>query len=56
MLTTLTVLSLACKCVFYRAENNAKGGQHGIEFESSPMLNRNITLKRQKWTIICIFC
>ena len=24
--------SLACKCVFYRPEHNAKGEAHGIEF------------------------
>ena len=23
--------SLACKCVFYRQEHNAKGGPHGTE-------------------------
>ena len=32
MLTGLKVLSLACKCVFYRPEHIAKGGLHGIEF------------------------
>ena len=29
MLTSLKVSSLACKCVFYRPEHNAKGGRHG---------------------------
>ena len=28
----LKVSSLACKCVFYRPETNAKGESHGIEF------------------------
>ena len=32
MLTSLKVSSLACKCVFYRSEHNAKEGPHGIEF------------------------
>ena len=32
MLTGLKVLSLACKCVFYRPENNARWGPHGTEF------------------------
>ena len=33
MLTGLKVSSLACKCVVYRPEYNAKGGEHqGIEF------------------------
>ena len=32
MLTTLKVSSLACKCIFYRPEQNAKEGPHGTEF------------------------
>ena len=32
MLTGLKVSSLACKCVFYKPEHNAKAGPHGIEF------------------------
>ena len=32
MLTGLKVSSLACKCVFYRPEQNAKGGPYGTEF------------------------
>ena len=32
MLTTLKVSSLACKCVFYRPEQNAKERPHGTEF------------------------
>ena len=32
MLAGLKVPSFACKCVFYRAEHNAIGGSHGIEF------------------------
>ena len=31
MLTGLKVSSLACKCIFYRQEHNAKGGGHEIE-------------------------
>ena len=31
MLTGLKVSSLACKCVFYRREHNAKSGPHGTE-------------------------
>ena len=33
--TSLKVVSLVCKCVFYRPKHNAKGGPHGIEFWSS---------------------
>ena len=32
MLTGFKVSSLACKCVFYKPEHNAKGGPHGTEF------------------------
>ena len=32
MLTSLKVPSLACECVFYRPEHNAKGRPQGIEF------------------------
>ena len=32
MSTGLKVLSLACKCVFYRPEHYAKRVPHGIEF------------------------
>ena len=32
MLTGLKESSLACKCVFYGPEHNAKWGQFGIEF------------------------
>ena len=32
MLTALKVLSLVFKCVFYRPEQNAKGGPYGTEF------------------------
>ena len=35
MLTTLKVSSLAYKCLFYRPENNAKGGHPGTEFWGS---------------------
>ena len=31
MLTGFKVFSLACKCVFYRPEDNATGALHGIE-------------------------
>ena len=32
MLTGLKVLSLLCKCVFYRPEHNAKGASHEFNF------------------------
>ena len=32
MLTDFKVSSLACKCVFYRPEDNAMGAPHGTEF------------------------
>ena len=35
MLTGLKVSSLACKCVFYRREHNAKSGPHGTEIWKS---------------------
>ena len=34
--------SLACKCVFYRSEHNAKGGSYELNFDG---------LKMQKWNI-----
>ena len=46
MLAGLKVPSLACKCVFYRPEHNAKGGMVGegmeLNFEG---------LEIQKWNI-----
>ena len=33
MSTGLKVSSLACKCIFYKPEHNAKGEPHGIEIE-----------------------
>ena len=35
MLAGLEVSSLACKCVFYRPEHNAKGEPHRTEFRRS---------------------
>ena len=32
MLTDSKLSSLACECVFFRPEHNAKGEPHGIEF------------------------
>ena len=32
MLTGLKMSSLACKCVFYRPDHNAKGLSHATEF------------------------
>ena len=32
MLTDWKVLSLTCKCVFYRPEDNAQGEPHAIKF------------------------
>ena len=38
MLTGLKVSSLACKCVFYRSEHNAKGGHPmGLNFKDLEM-------------------
>ena len=37
MLTGLKVSSLARRCVFYRLEQNAKGGPHGLFFEGLAM-------------------
>ena len=35
MLTSLKVSFLACKCEFYKPEDNAKGGPHGTEIGRS---------------------
>ena len=32
MSTNLKVSSMTCKCAFYRPDQNAKWGPHGIEF------------------------
>ena len=32
MLTGVKVLSLVCKCVFYKPKHNGKGEPHGVEF------------------------
>ena len=37
MLTGLQVSSLACKCVFYRLEYNAKGDPMELNFEDLEM-------------------
>ena len=37
MLTGLKVPSLACKCVFYRSEHNAKGGSYEMSFDGFKM-------------------
>ena len=40
MLTGLKVSSLACKCIFYRTKQNAKGGMNfeGLEMQKWNML------------------
>ena len=35
MLTDLKASSLACECIFYRPEHDAKGEPHGIQFGRS---------------------
>ena len=42
MLAGLKVSSLACKCVFYRPELNAKGESHELHFDS---LTENAKIK-----------
>ena len=42
-LSGLKVLSLACKCVFYRAKHNAKGEPMELNFE---------VLEVEKWNIL----
>ena len=37
MLTGLKASSLACKCLFYRPEHNAKGGHMELNFEGLGM-------------------
>ena len=46
MLTGLKVSSLARKCVFYRLEQNAKGGSHGLFFEGLAMQKWNKPMDR----------
>ena len=48
MLTSLEVSSLACKCVFYRLEHNAKEGGDSmlVNFEDLEMQKWNITMDR----------
>ena len=45
-LTGLRVTSLACKCVFFIQEHNAKGGPHDIEFLMSSNAKLSITTDR----------
>ena len=61
MLTGLKMLSLTCKCVFYRPEHNAKGRAGGIEFtrSSNAKKKRNISTGRahrvdEKNGVICL--
>ena len=46
MLTGLKVSSLARRCVFYRPEQNAKGGPHGLFFEGLAMQKWNKPMDR----------
>ena len=46
MLTNLKMLSLACKCVFYKPEPNAKGGSHELNFDGLIMQKLNIPMDR----------
>ena len=48
MLTSLEMSSLACKCVFYRPEHNAKEGGDSmlVNFEDLEMQKWNITMDR----------
>ena len=42
----LKVSSLACSCVFYRLEQNSKGGPHRIKFWRSEMQAWSIPMDR----------
>ena len=51
--------SLACKCVFYKAEQNAKGASHKLNFDNIKLQNWNITIDRaqgvnEKNGVICL--
>ena len=51
--------SLACKCVFYRTEQNAKGASHKLNFDNIKLQIRNITIDRaqgvnEKNGVICL--
>ena len=58
MLTGLKVSSLVFKCVFYRAEHNAKVGRHGAKFwrlwNPKMKYNGQCSMSRQKNGIICL--
>ena len=48
MLKHLKMSSLACKCVFYRPENNAKGDPVDLNFEGFEMqIHQLIELKKR---------
>ena len=55
MLTGLKVSSLACKCIFYRQEHNAKGGGHEIEKPWNAKMTfangENSSIRCIKWVI-----
>ena len=60
MLTGLKVSSLACKCVLYRPERNAKENLMELDFEGLEMQNKIyqwIELKEQikKWDYLCSY-
>ena len=46
MLTGLKMSSVACKCVFYRSEHNAKSGPMELNFHGPEMQKRNIPTGR----------
>ena len=43
MLTGLKMSSLACRCVFYRPEHNAKGEPMELNFEGLEMQKKKYT-------------
>ena len=60
MLTGLKVSSLACECVLYRPERNAKENLIELDFEGLEMQNKIyqwIELKEQikKWDYLCSY-
>ena len=59
MSTDLKVMSLLCKCVFYRTEHNAKEESHKLNYDGLKMEKWNISIDRaqrvdEKNGVICL--
>ena len=59
MLTGLKLLSLACRCIFYRPEHNAMGGFNELDFRGLKIQKWNIPVEKaqrvdEKNSVICL--